>query len=250
MSHRWTLYGLDKLIDIEQLDLPELEEQLDDVVICTYNDTIDRTGHEINQQPTQNREIDETFNSIKLEGTDWQVLIVVPNVDIQDNSTRCSVMSGNFNKEDIQTQFFKYFKDIFGVVVWPLMFDIDSMVSILDSVVNKTRWYDTVVYFENSRQNKNDSDDERRLAQWTINISRYDCETLVGTHSDGKPYRRVIFPYIETQTGFSLSQLPIKFISLRNLLRISRNGIRTVRPSMESSILISQLPYISKLIKK
>ncbi|SMN18020.1 similar to Saccharomyces cerevisiae YBR107C IML3 Protein with a role in kinetochore function [Maudiozyma saulgeensis] len=246
MSHRWTLYGLDKLIDIEQLDFPEFEDQLDDVVTCTYNDTIGRDGDEIFHDSMPS---DGMFNLIKLEGTNWQVMIIVPDIkDKERGNVQYSIMSMNFHDETIQRKFLQIFKMMIGVVLWPLLFNVDSMINILDSVVDRAHWYDTVVYFENSRQRDNE-DDERRLAQWSITISKYDCETLIGSSLDNNPYEIIIFPYIEKQTGFHLNQLPIKYISLRNYLRISENQIRTVRPSLSPSILISQLKYVSKLVK-
>lgn len=236
-SYRWGLYGIDRLVELQELEIGEFEERLnvEDVVEVKEYESLDETGEFVRSDEDVVR-----YNCIKLYCHSWHVVIV--NCESRGNG----VMAICFADNDLRDTFLSMFKSMIGCVCWPLYFNWDNKLDILDSLVDSEHWYDMILNFDGNSGNS----EENRLNRWTITINKIDCETIgktIGKTIDktidktiGKTYSKSIIPYIESISGIRFVKSMNRSIILRTYLTIRNRDIITIRRSIPISLIISQ----------
>lgn len=219
MPFKWSFYGLDKQIDVDEYIVGEWEDIFD----CTLL---------INKY--QNNEHEKfTVNNEK-----FQMIIYY--------QKKCKLSLFCIQYDDLITlnTVFTWFKESKGVIIWPLKFDTKLMLQILDSVTiadtesannesnneNTTnfndRWFETRIIFKNNK--------DYMLDKYSITISGNDCSKIYKRYnkinvSEVKlaPYEYCLYDYIYQQTGMQLQELPVRLMMLTNFLTINNEEIIT-----------------------
>ena len=157
----------------------------------------------------------------------WFALVV------ESEDGHCGIAC-RFDEPNTEARFINCARHLAGDVVVPVRFTTDMMIQVADACMNTpNNMVDTqIVYLSEKR----DADPSKRLASITIDITAENMKHLWGqrgvTNNRQRELRKGVFrnavlPYIGSKTGLVFSELPLRYILLRNVIRITPRWIET-----------------------